>query len=70
MKHAFPETGLVRLKDILGSPHSDPPIPPVIPLSRSAWLEGVRQKRYPQPIRIGNSRSVFWRASDIRALFE
>ena len=37
------------------------------PVSRSAWLAGVKAGRYPAPVRL-SARSVAWRAEDIRAL--
>lgn len=37
------------------------------PVSRSAWLAGVKAGRYPAPVRL-SARSVAWRADDIRAL--
>jgi prophage regulatory protein len=39
----------------------------LIPLSRTAWLAGVRAGRYPPCIKI-SSRSLFWRVQDIREL--
>lgn len=39
------------------------------PVSRSAWLAGVKAGRYPPPVRL-SARSVAWRASDIRSLIE
>jgi predicted DNA-binding transcriptional regulator AlpA len=41
----------------------------LIPLSRTAWYNGIRSGLFPQPIRLG-SRSVFWRLSDIERLIE
>ena len=63
----FPEAGLVRLKQILGDPKADPPIPPFIPLSKSTWWAGVRSGRYPQPVKLG-PRITAWRVDDIRKL--
>lgn len=59
---AFPETGFLRLKQILG------PQGP-IPVSRSTWWEGVRSGRYPKPVKLG-PRITAWRAEDIRKLIE
>lgn len=36
----------------------------LIPLSKSAWLAGVRQGRYPQARKV-SKRSLFWRVQDI-----
>lgn len=39
------------------------------PISRSGWLRGVREGRYPEPVRL-SPRTVFWRAADIDALIK
>ncbi len=68
-KHTLPETGFVRLPSIIGDAKADPPIPAIIPVSRSTWLEGVKTGRYPRPVKLG-PRVAAWRVSDIRALIE
>ncbi len=65
----LPETGFLRLPNIIGNPKADPPIPPLYPVSRSTWWEGVKSGRYPQPVKLG-PRITAWRVSDIRALIE
>jgi hypothetical protein len=69
MRNILPETGYVRLSQIIGNPKADPPIPPIIPVSRSTWLEGVKTGRYPKSVKL-SPRVVVWRAADIRALIE
>jgi len=64
----LPETGFVRLPQIIGDPDETPPIPPVIPVSKSTWWEGVRTGRYPQPVRTLGRRITAWKAEDIREL--
>lgn len=59
---SFPRTGLVRLSQILA------PIGP-IPVSKSTWWQGVRDGRFPKPLKLG-PRTTAWRVEDIRALFE
>lgn len=44
-----------------------PSVLKAFPVSRSAWLAGVKAGRYPAPVRL-SPRSVTWRAEDIRAL--
>jgi predicted DNA-binding transcriptional regulator AlpA len=39
------------------------------PVSRSGWYQGVKDGRYPAPVRL-SSKVVCWRASDIRSLIE
>ena len=58
----FPKTGLVRVKQILA------PIGP-IPVSKSTWWAGVKEGRFPQPIKL-SPRTTVWRVEDIRALYE
>jgi prophage regulatory protein len=68
-KTTFPETGFVRLPSIIGDTKADPPIIPIIPVSKSTWWAGVKSGRYPRPIKLG-PRITAWRVSDIRALIE
>ena len=65
--HQLPETGYLRLKQILGDPKANPPIPAIIPISKSSWWEGCKTGRYPKPVKLG-PRTTAWRVSDIRAL--
>jgi prophage regulatory protein len=55
---------LLRLREILGDPNHDPPIEPLIPLSKSAWYAGIRAGRYPKPVHLGERVSA-WRYSDL-----
>jgi prophage regulatory protein len=66
--NSLPETGYVRLSQIIGNPKAEPPIPPIIPVSKSTWWAGVAASRYPQPVRTLGSRITAWRVEDIRAL--
>lgn len=65
--HHLPETGYLRLSQILGKPSGSPPIAPLIPISKSTWWDGVRSGRFPKPIKLG-PRITAWRVEDIRAL--
>jgi hypothetical protein len=64
----LPETGFLRLWQIIGDKKAEPPIPPVIPVSKSTWWAGVKSGRYPQPVRTLGSRITAWKVADIRAL--
>jgi prophage regulatory protein len=68
--HTLPETGYLRLPQIVGNPKVDPPIPAIFPVSKSTWWAGVRSGRYPQPTRALGERITAWRVEDIRALIE
>jgi prophage regulatory protein len=53
------DTGFLRLPQILA----------LYPVSRSAWWNGVKDKRYPSAVKLG-PRTTAWRVADIRALLE
>jgi predicted DNA-binding transcriptional regulator AlpA len=65
----LPQAGYVRLAQILGKPTAVPPIPAVIPVSKSTWWAGVRTGRFPKPVKLG-PRITAWRVQDILALIE
>jgi len=65
----LPESGYLRLTQILGDKKSNPPIPPIIPIGKSSWWAGVKSGRYPQPVKLG-PRTTAWRIEDIRHLIE
>ena len=65
--NSIPEIGYLRLKQIIGNPKADPPLPPLIPVSRSTWWTGVKIGRFPKPLKLGPGTTV-WRVEDIRAL--
>lgn len=58
----FPETGFVRLKQIIA------PYGP-IPVSKSTWWAGCKDGRFPAPHKLSPGVTV-WRAEEIRALFK
>lgn len=65
----LPATGFLRLSQIIGDPKAEPPIPPIIPVKKSCWWDGVRTGRFPKPVKLG-TRVTAWRVEDIRALIE
>jgi prophage regulatory protein len=65
----LPATGILRLSQIIGNPKADPPVPAVIPVGRSSWWQGVRDGRYPPPVKLG-PKTTCWRVEDIRALID
>ena len=68
-RNPLPETGFVRLKQIVGDAKADPPIPPIIPVSKSTWWSGVKAGHFPKPVKL-SPRTTVWRVSDIRKLIE
>ena len=63
----LPETGFLRLKQILGNKKANPPIPPLIPVGKTSWWEGIRKGKFPKPIKL-TKRITAWRVEDIRNL--
>jgi prophage regulatory protein len=65
--YQLPETGYLRLPQIIGNPKAEPPIPALIPVSKSTWWKGVQNGRFPKSVKLG-PRITAWRAEDIYAL--
>jgi len=55
--YKFPEIGFLRLAQVLS----------FIPVSKTAWYEGIKNGIYPQPIKL-SERSKAYRTEDIREL--
>lgn len=53
----LPDSAIIRLPDVLR----------LYPISKSAWWQGVKEKRLPAPIPLG-VRARGWRLGDILAL--
>jgi len=58
-QQSIPADGLLRLPQVLS----------VIPISKSAWWQGVKDGRFPPSVKLGK-RTTCWRARDIAALVE
>ena len=58
----LPASGFVRLPGIL-APNGP------IPVSKSTWWAGIKDGRYPKPVKLG-PRITAWRVEDIRALID
>lgn len=63
----IPDTGYLRQYQVLGDKKRG--IPPIYPVSKSTWWAGIKQGRFPKPVKL-SARCVAWRAEDIRALVE
>jgi predicted DNA-binding transcriptional regulator AlpA len=59
MIHGIPETGFVRLSQIME----------VIPLGKTSWWAGVKSGRFPKPIKL-SERCTAWKAEDIHGLIK
>ena len=55
----------LRIWQIIGDKKKG--IPPIIPVSRSSWLNGVKSGIYPAPVRIGVKMTI-WHEDSIREL--
>ena len=55
--YTLPETGFVRLPEILK----------VFPVSKSTWWAGVKDGRFPKPVKL-SPKITAWRVEDIREL--
>ena len=58
-KMALPESGFVRLPEILA----------VIPVGKTTWWEGVKNGRYPKGVKL-SARVTAWDVEEIRELIE
>lgn len=65
--YQLPETGFLRLSQIIGNPNADPPVLPIIPIKKSCWWAGVKTGRFPRPVKLGR-RVTVWRVEDIRQM--
>ena len=61
----LPDTGFIRLHQIIGNPKKN--IPALIPVSKSAWWLGIKFGRFPEGVKLG-PRTTAWRVESIRAL--
>lgn len=55
----MPVEGFLRLADVLAK----------FPVSPAVWYEGVKEGRYPKPVKLGN-RAAGYKVQDIRHLLE
>ncbi|MFZ5428035.1 MAG: helix-turn-helix transcriptional regulator [Thermodesulfobacteriota bacterium] len=55
----LPSTGFLRIRQVLE----------FIPVSRSAWWNGVKDGRYPAPVKLG-PRTSAWHVGAIRELID
>jgi prophage regulatory protein len=62
--HQLPEAGFLRIWQIIGNPKAKPPIPAIIPVSRSTFLAWVKSGKAPAPCKL-SERTTAWKVSDI-----
>jgi predicted DNA-binding transcriptional regulator AlpA len=59
MNHKLPETGFLRLSDVLK----------LVPVSKSTWWAGVKDGRFPKSVKL-SPKITAWRVEDIRNFIE
>ncbi len=62
----LPNTALLRQGQIIGDSDTEP----LIPIGRTAWFTGIKDGRYPEPVKLPGSPLNFWCAGAIRELLE
>jgi prophage regulatory protein len=60
-------TGYLRITEILGDQSQG--LEPLIPVSKTAWYDGIKRGIYPKPVKLGNRTSA-WRSRDIQHLID
>lgn len=63
----MPVMKFYRLREIIGDRNQG--IPGIVPISRAAWYAGIKDGRYPKPVKL-SEKTAAWRASDIEMLVE
>jgi len=61
----LPETGFLRIRQILGDKKTG--TPPLIPIGLTAWWKGVKTGRYPAGVKLSPGVTA-WRVEDIKKL--
>lgn len=61
------QIAFLRLSHIIGNPTKG--IPPIVPVSKSTWWAGIKDGRFPAPLKLSPGVTV-WRSSDIDDLCE
>jgi hypothetical protein len=67
MTRSLPSTGFLRLSDIIGNRKVGKP--GVLPIGPTTWWNGVKNGRFPKPIKLG-PRITAWRVEDIQKLLD
>lgn len=67
--HQLPETGFLRLSQIIGDNRAQLPAPAVVPICKSTQWTGVKSGSFLSPIKL-KPRTTAWRVEDIRAFIQ
>ena len=66
---SLPATGFLRLKQLVGDPKANPPVPPIVPIGSTSIWRKIKAGTFPAPVKRGPMTTAF-RAEDIRAWIE
>lgn len=64
--NSLPETGYLRIWQIIGDKKATPPIPALIPVSKSTFLNWVKSGKAPAPCKL-SERTTAWKVESIKA---
>lgn len=67
--NTIPVIAFYKIWQIIGNPKAVPPVPALIPIGKTSFLNGVKSGLYPAPVKLG-MRSVAWRVDDVKAMIE
>lgn len=59
----------LRITQIIGDAKADPPIQPMIPVSKSTWWKWVQDGKAPASVKL-SERVTAWRAGDVASFIE
>lgn len=69
LSSAIPEIGYLRIKQIIGDTKATPPIPAIVPVSKTTWYQWIAEGKAPQPVKL-SERTSAWRVEDIKQFIE
>ena len=67
--YQIPQTGFIRIRTLIGDNKANPPIPALIPISRSKLWADIKAGTFPAPVKLGK-RCTAWKVEDIRRYIE
>jgi prophage regulatory protein len=68
--YALPQTGYLRVSQIIGNKKSDPPIPAIIPVCAATFWAKIKNDEWAlKPVKLSANITAF-RVEEVRALME
>jgi prophage regulatory protein len=68
--YVLPQTGYLRLSQVIGNKKSDPPIPAIIPVSAATFWAKIKNDEWAlKPVKLSANVTAF-RVEEVRALIE